>query len=99
MKRLPLIAMVSLGVLVLSGCKSKNSDSAYTEIGEMRVFEEPFRRADWEKQRMGAPTGDVSAPSPLAAAPGTGGGFAQASMPERPVVRRHVKVGELDVNE
>lgn len=99
MKRLACTVVAGLAVLALSGCQSKNGDTAYNEIGEMRVFEEPFRRADWEPKRAELPAGDVAAPSPLAIAPGSGGGLAQVAVSRRDGVRRHVIVGELDISE
>ena len=73
--------------LLLSGCKNSSENTAYDQVGDMRVFEEP-RREVTLRSSSGLWNESVPAPKPMAT---------QNATHKKMLSRQYTTVGDLEL--
>ncbi len=86
---------LSLALLSLSGCKNSSEDTAYDQVGDVRVFDSPRREASL---RNGSTLWNESVPAPR---PLTGAMASRNAVPSKhggqAISRQFVRVGDMEL--
>ena len=86
-----LLLGLSIALLSLSGCKNSSEDTAYDQVGDVRVFEQPRREASL---RNGSTLWNESVPAPR---PMAARNAAQPRQSLQNLSRQYVRVGDLEL--
>ena len=89
MKKISAILLgLSVALLTLSGCKSSSENTAYDEVGDMRVFESPRREVAGRHNNSTLWNESVPAPKPMAS---------RKTQKLESVSRSFVRVGDMEL--